>query len=110
MAEAAVPAAGGAAGIGVPGASGAAASDGDVRARVRVRYFAAAKAAAGVGTEVRDVAEGCTIDQLLDDAGFGAIPVFGRSTFLLNGVTTTDRTHPLRDGDELDVLPPFAGG
>ncbi|UFS61138.1 MoaD/ThiS family protein [Subtercola endophyticus] len=77
---------------------------------MHVRYFAAAKAAAGVGAETRTVAEGCTIDELLVGAGLAAVPVFGRSSFLVNGVTTTDRSHPLRDGDELDVLPPFAGG
>jgi molybdopterin synthase sulfur carrier subunit len=63
-----------------------------------------------VGEEVREVPDGCPISTLLDEAGFGAIPVFGRSTFLVNGVTTPDRGHPLRNGDELDVLPPFAGG
>lgn len=77
---------------------------------VTVRYFAAAKAAAGVGEEVRRVPDGCTIDGLLAEAGLAGIPVFARSSFLLNGVTTPDRSRGLSDGDTLDVLPPFAGG
>ncbi|CAN5161188.1 hypothetical protein BH09ACT6_BH09ACT6_10750 [soil metagenome] len=99
----------------------------DARAgTVTVRYFAAAKAAAGVGEEVRSLAgavastagdagagtsaPGCSIQALLDGTPFGSAPVFARSTFLLNGETTTDRATIVRDGDTLDVLPPFAGG
>ncbi|MCU1482420.1 MAG: Molybdenum cofactor biosynthesis protein MoaD [Subtercola sp.] len=78
--------------------------------RVHVRYFAAAKAAAGLAEQTRTVADGCSIEELLAGAGFAAVPVFARSSFLVNGVTTTHRSHPLHDGDELDVLPPFAGG
>nr|WP_216363628.1 MoaD/ThiS family protein [Subtercola boreus] len=77
---------------------------------MRVRYFAAAKAAAGVAEEVCEVGDGSTIDALLGEAGLGGHPVLGRSTFLVNGVATTDRAHLLRDADQLDVLPPFAGG
>jgi molybdopterin synthase sulfur carrier subunit len=77
---------------------------------VTVRYFAAAKAAAGIAEEVRVVPGGTTIDGLLADAGLSDIPVFARSSFLVNGVTTPDRRSSLGDGDTLDVLPPFAGG
>ncbi|WP_338054627.1 MoaD/ThiS family protein [Subtercola vilae] len=88
---------------------GTAAGAGLIRVRVRVRYFAAAKAAAGVAEELRDVDSGCTVDDLLVTAGLASLPVFGRSTFLVNGVAAA-RTQPLYDGDTLDVLPPFAGG
>ncbi|GAA1000152.1 hypothetical protein [Subtercola frigoramans] len=80
---------------------------------VTVRYFAAAKAAAGAGEEVRPLpglGSGCSIQALLDSTPFGSAPVFARSTFLLNGVTTTDRAALVHPGDTLDVLPPFAGG
>ncbi|MGO3506052.1 MAG: MoaD/ThiS family protein [Brachybacterium tyrofermentans] len=33
-----------------------------------------------------------------------------RSSILVNAVACTDRDQELRDGDRLDVLPPFAGG
>ena len=78
--------------------------------QVRIRYFAAAKAAAGVADEVREAVDGCSIEALLEGAGFGGHPVFGRSSFLVNGVTAPDRKRALADGDTLDVLPPFAGG
>ena len=39
-----------------------------------------------------------------------ASTVLSRSSFLINSVAATDRDHPLREGDTVDVLPPFAGG
>ena len=81
---------------------------------VTVRYFAAARAAAGVETEDVDVPPGATVDFLLktvrashgDDLG----RVLDRCSFLLDEIAVRDRDHPLRDGALLDVLPPFAGG
>ncbi|WP_216363394.1 MoaD/ThiS family protein [Subtercola boreus] len=80
--------------------------------QVRVRYFAAAKAAAGVAEDVHDLPGGSTIEGLLVAAGLGGHPVIGRSSFLVNGVTVPGPapTRVLVDGDTLDVLPPFAGG
>jgi len=43
-----------------------------------------------------------------DASGAGA--VIARCSFILNRQATTDRSIVLADGDELDVLPPFAGG
>nr|WP_211327451.1 MoaD/ThiS family protein [Subtercola boreus] len=77
---------------------------------MRVRYFAAAKAAAGVAEELREVPGGCSVGTLLASTGLGGHPVLGRSTFLVNGLTVPGHTHVLADGDSLDVLPPFAGG
>ena len=82
---------------------------------VTIRYFAAAKAALGVGEQTLDVA-GTPLGVLLADlAGRTADPtaaraVLERCSFLHNRHATTDRTIVLADGDELDVLPPFAGG
>jgi molybdopterin converting factor small subunit len=78
--------------------------------QVQVRYFAAAKAATGVAEESRAIAEGHTIGALLDELGENPRAVFARCSFILNEVATTDRAIMLRDGDRLDVLPPFAGG
>lgn len=78
--------------------------------QVRIRYFAAAKAAAGVAEEVRELAGGSTIDALFAANGLGGHPVIGRSSFLVNGVTVYGRDRVLAEGDTLDVLPPFAGG
>jgi sulfur-carrier protein len=81
---------------------------------VTVRYFAAARAAAGVETEDVDVPPGATVDILLktmrashgDDLG----RVLDRCSFLLDEIAVRDRDLPLRDGALVDVLPPFAGG
>jgi molybdopterin synthase sulfur carrier subunit len=78
--------------------------------QVQVRYFAAAKAATGVAEETRQLAEGRSIGALLDELGDDPRAVFARCSFILNEVATTDRAIVLRDGDRLDVLPPFAGG
>ncbi|WP_382304782.1 MoaD/ThiS family protein [Herbiconiux sp. UC225_62] len=82
---------------------------------IRIRYFAAAKAALGVGEEQADAA-GATIDALMRELAAGApdpdtaAAVLDRCSFILNQHATTDRTTVLREGDDLDVLPPFAGG
>jgi sulfur-carrier protein len=81
---------------------------------VTVRYYAAARAAAGVETESVEVPPGSTVDILLktvrtthgDDLG----RVLDRCSFLLDEVAVRDRELSLHDGALLDVLPPFAGG
>ncbi|MBL8926870.1 MAG: MoaD/ThiS family protein [Pseudonocardia sp.] len=81
---------------------------------VTVRYFAAARAAAGVETEAAQVPPGATVDILLktvrtahgDDLG----RVLDRCSFLLDEVAVRDRDLPLHEGALVDVLPPFAGG
>ena len=81
---------------------------------VTVRYFAAARASAGVEAEEVEVPPGATVDILLktvraahgDDLG----RVLDRCSFLLDEVAVRDREAPLHDGALIDVLPPFAGG
>jgi molybdopterin converting factor small subunit len=81
---------------------------------VTVRYFAAARAAAGVEAESVTVPVGATVDILLktvraahgDELG----RVLDRCSFLLDEVAVRDRDVPLHDGATVDVLPPFAGG
>ncbi len=89
-------------------------------ATIRVRYFAAAKHAAGVAEETRTLAEPTTLEQLaseLVDAAHRASPprpelasVLGSCGFFVNEENAVDRTQALHDGDLVDVLPPFAGG
>jgi molybdopterin synthase sulfur carrier subunit len=71
---------------------------------VEVRFFAAARAA--VGSSTLSVPAG-TLDSVL--AEFDS-PVISRCTFLVNGIAATVRSIMLVDGDQVDVLPPFAGG
>ena len=81
---------------------------------VTVRYYAAARAAAGVETESVEVPPGATVDILLktvrathgDDFG----RVLDRCSFLLDEVAVRDREIHLHDDAVVDVLPPFAGG
>jgi molybdopterin converting factor small subunit len=81
---------------------------------VTVRYFAAARAAAGVETEPIELPAGATITDALatvrERHGADLARVLERCSFLLDEVAVRDRSVPLSDGATLDVLPPFAGG
>lgn len=88
---------------------------------MNVRYFAAARAAAGVEEERFDLPAGSTVEDLLQTvlgverprppAGTPPLPrILSRSSFLLNEVAVRDRNTVLNPGDVVDVLPPFAGG
>ena len=76
-----------------------------------VRYFAAARAAAGTQTEEHSAD---TLEQLLADLGQrhgdALTRVLRRSSYLVDGVACHDRRAPLPAGATVDVLPPFAGG
>ena len=74
-----------------------------------VRYFAAAREAAGVAEEVRsDATLGALRDALRADhpALAGILP---RCAVLVAGERTDD-SRALTPDDVIDVLPPFAGG
>lgn len=81
---------------------------------VAVRYFAAARAAAGVEIEKIQLPSGATVDAALaalrEQHGAELARVLERCSFLLDEVAVRDRTTVLGDGATLDVLPPFAGG
>ncbi|HEY2700991.1 MAG TPA: MoaD/ThiS family protein [Pseudonocardiaceae bacterium] len=81
---------------------------------VRVRYFAGARAAAGVSEEdvimpslasVEDV-----LDLLRERRGGGFAKVLTGCSFLLDGIAVRNRAVTVPDRADLDVLPPFAGG
>jgi molybdopterin converting factor small subunit len=79
---------------------------------ITVRYFAGARAAAGVAED--QLPPGCTLDQLAATLaarrGARLGTVFGAASFLVDGVAWRDRSRPLPDPAVVDVLPPFAGG
>jgi molybdopterin synthase sulfur carrier subunit len=88
---------------------------------LNVRYFAAARAAAGEEEERFDLPSGATVADLLaavlmverpsPPAGTPPLPrILSRSSFLLNEVAVRDHTTVLNPDDVVDVLPPFAGG
>jgi sulfur-carrier protein len=81
--------------------------------QVTVRYFAAARAAAGAESEMVILRPGTTVAELV---GRLAVPgtvlakVLSRCSYLCDGIAVRDETKALRSGDTIDVLPPFAGG
>jgi sulfur-carrier protein len=78
-----------------------------------VRYFAAARAAAGFDCEQLTVHCGATVGELVDGLGGRSRElsrVLVRCSFLCDGLAVRDQAQPLRAGNTIDVLPPFAGG
>jgi sulfur-carrier protein len=84
-----------------------------VAVKVTIRYFAAARAAAGFDDEIVGVASGTTVGALLHSLGerdpeLGK--VLSRSSYLCDGIALRDLGMTLGDAQTIDVLPPFAGG
>lgn len=83
-------------------------------ARGTIRYWAAARAAAGVESEPYEaitLAEALHAARAARDAKFAQ--VVARSSFLIDGNPVGARPHDsviLHDGAVIEVLPPFAGG
>jgi sulfur-carrier protein len=80
---------------------------------ITVRYFAAARAAAGSESEQLTVRAGATVGELVDALGARSqelARVLGRCSYLCDGLAVRDQGQPLQAGTTIDVLPPFAGG
>jgi sulfur-carrier protein len=80
---------------------------------ITVRYFAAARAAAGSESEQLAVPAGATVGELVDTLGGRSQElsrVLSRCSYLCDGMAVRDKAQPLRAGNTIDVLPPFAGG
>ena len=78
---------------------------------VTVRYFAGARAAAGVDTETRDAGSlDELVAQIVGEHGDKLERVLTACSFLVDGTSTRDRALVLTPGATVDVLPPFAGG
>ena len=78
-----------------------------------VRYFAAARAAAGTETETVHLAPGTTVAALVDTLGARGSElarVLRRCSFLCDGIAVRDDAAELSNGQIIDVLPPIAGG
>ena len=78
---------------------------------VTVRYFAGARAAAGVETEDRTAATLAElVRQIADAHGEQLERVLTACSFLVDGTSARDPRAVLSPGSVIDVLPPFAGG
>lgn len=76
-----------------------------------VRYFAGARAAAGVSTEaVSAVTLEELVRSLTDQHGERLGVVLKAASFLVDGLACHDREAALPAAATIDVLPPFAGG
>jgi molybdopterin converting factor small subunit len=84
-------------------------------AMVTMRYWAAAKDAAGVAEQRFDADTlAAALIQAAEKDGAGRLrEVLARSSFLIDGDPVGRRAAesvPLSDGNVIEVLPPFAGG
>lgn len=79
---------------------------------ITVRYFAGARAAAGVHEDLAPA--GLCLDDLAAELsarhGERLSTVLKAASFLVDGVACHDRRATLPGGTTVDVLPPFAGG
>jgi molybdopterin synthase sulfur carrier subunit len=78
---------------------------------LEVRYFAGARAAAGLSSE-RIAASSLDelVESLAERHGERLTMVLKAASFLVNGLACHDRKAALPPGATVDVLPPFAGG
>jgi molybdopterin synthase sulfur carrier subunit len=80
---------------------------------VTVRYFAAARAAAGTEDEVLRLPRATSVAALVRELGKRnpeLAMVLARCSYLCDGIAVRDPQIRLESGQTLDVLPPFAGG
>lgn len=79
---------------------------------VTIRFFAAARAAAGTDIARADPGALSAVLSALTDTHPDLASVLPRCSFLLDGVAVhgDPANVTIDDGSELDVLPPFAGG
>ena len=77
---------------------------------VHIRYFAAARAAAGVDSADYSAAP---LVEILAEAGKSnpkLAHVLGQCSFLVDALTVHDQNVLIKNGSVIDVLPRFAGG
>ncbi|GDY30194.1 MoaD/ThiS family protein [Gandjariella thermophila] len=82
--------------------------------RLTVRYFAGARAAAGVPEEKVELPDPATVRDVVafveHQHGDRLAKVLTACSFLLDGMAVRDLHAQVPEDAELDVLPPFAGG
>jgi molybdopterin synthase sulfur carrier subunit len=80
---------------------------------VTVRFFAAARAAAGADSDLLTLDRGATVADMVSELCCRSdelARVLQRCSYLCDGVAVRNRAITLQSGQIVDVLPPFAGG
>ena len=80
---------------------------------VTVRFFAAARSAAGAESDLLKLSPGATVSDVVSELCCRSdelARVLQRCSFLCDGVAVRNRAITLQTGQIVDVLPPFAGG
>ncbi|MBB3631693.1 molybdopterin converting factor small subunit [Mycolicibacterium sp. BK634] len=80
---------------------------------VTVRFFAAARAAAGADSDLLSVRQGATVADVVSELCCRSdelARVLQRCSYLCDGIAVRNQGAELLNGQTLDVLPPFAGG
>jgi len=77
---------------------------------VTVRYFAAAREAAGLAQEQASAADLGSLRSQLGARGERFARILSISSFLVDGLPWHDPAAPFPPSCTIDVLPPFAGG
>jgi len=81
--------------------------------QVNVRFFAAARAAAGVDESLMALPPGATLNYVVSELSCRSdelARVLTRCSYLCDAVAVRDPNQELQPGQTIDVLPPFAGG
>jgi molybdopterin converting factor small subunit len=78
-------------------------------ADIEVRYWAGARAAAGVERDRVTATSVADLVAELSERTPALVPVLAVSSLLVDGLVVT-RERALADGEVIEVLPPFAGG
>jgi len=77
---------------------------------IEIRYFAAARAAAGVSIEHVEPASLSQILAAVTANNAQLAHVIEQCSFLIDSVAVNDMNMPIHPGSFIDVLPRFAGG
>jgi MoaE-MoaD fusion protein len=79
---------------------------------ITVRYFAIIREIAGRSADRRLVSEGTTAGEFFDGLAseFPRLQRMKPVTMLMVNKAYVSNDHPLRDGDELALIPPVSGG
>jgi molybdopterin converting factor small subunit len=77
---------------------------------IEIRYFAAARAAAGVSIQRVNPASLSTILAEVTANNAGLAQVIDQCSFLVDSIAVNDMDMPIHAGSFIDVLPRFAGG